>query len=101
MRCDMLDCSIGTVLDLSALGMRVSHRGYFRASRGDVLQAKIACLDGLLWVKVRVCWIKKTGFMRRIIGVEFVDLDDTAVRVIQQVAQFAGVRHVLPSSSLS
>ncbi len=96
-RCEMLRCSMGEVLDLSVLGMKVGRKGAFRRCRGDVISMTINSPNGKLKLSVQICWSIKTGFRRWTIGVQFVDLTETAEDLLKGVARFASYRRIIPN----
>lgn len=75
-------CSHGTVLDLSAGGVRLRRT---RAMSGDQV-LRLQAEDEGLTVRARVVWAQKLGFRKHEIGLEFYDLPDRAKTMIRRLA---------------
>jgi len=76
--CSHLVCRHGsrtfaTVLDMSASGLRVLRKGGCRYKAGDYLGLSLVWFDTILPAKVRIEWVRRAGFRKHLIGLEFVD----------------------------
>jgi hypothetical protein len=69
-----VECSLGSVLDISASGMRVEGNGKPIVAMGETAPITIHGFDGPFMVVCRVCWIRKTGWRVHQIGVVFVEV---------------------------
>ncbi len=79
---DMLECSLGPILDLSTGGMRLLstrnlHGKVVARLTVDQLDLKIPC---------QVAWTKKIGFRRHEIGLTFIDLEDGVSSLLARIA---------------
>lgn len=88
-RCNMLNSTLGEVLDISAAGLRVRHRGALRAGVGDCVPLTIALASSEIRVDVRIVWMRRTGFRRQEIGMEFINLDAASRSCLSDVARCA------------
>lgn len=88
-RCEMLTSSLGPLMDLSALGMRLVHVGKPAPAVNKTLLTRLNCKIGELSVEARVCWVQKVGFRRQAVGLEFVSLPQQAQTALLQIARFS------------
>jgi len=81
-----ISCSLGDIINLSASGMRV---GSARAvpQIGSPFTMVIEWSDGRLALSCVVRWIRRTGLLKREVGVEFVDLTDQQRRSLGEIAR--------------
>ena len=86
-RTDLLDCELGMVLDLSAEGMRVLHRGRCRHQVGDYLELTLRQFDIEVPVNARIVWLKETGRRKYEIGFVFTGVDAEGHEAIAHIAQ--------------
>ena len=80
-RCDMVESSLGTVLDISASGLRIGS-GLKRYKRDSVVTLEVHTHDGAFMVQARVAWSRSTGFLSSEVGLEFINLDPDARRIL-------------------
>lgn len=85
--CQEVESSLGTVLDISASGLRVG-TGLKRYKRGHVILLQVHTHDGGFAVQARVAWSRSAGFLTTETGFEFIDLSPEAQRIL-----LATVRH--------
>lgn len=86
MRCDVAVQSIGEVVDLSGTGMRVRRGGLRTYRPGTLFHARLIHDDGDLLIACRVVRVKRLGFMRCELGIEFVDQSAGSVAKLRQIA---------------
>lgn len=86
MRCDVAVQSIGEVVDLSGTGMRVRRGGLRTYRPGTCFHARLLHGEGELPIKCRVVRVRRLGFMRCELGIEFVDQSDEAIAKLRQIA---------------
>jgi hypothetical protein len=72
-RCADVECSLGTVLDISASGLRVGTGLNAPAAMSEVA-LHVVTGDGAFDVLCRVCWITRDGLLNHVMGLEFIDL---------------------------
>lgn len=80
---------LGEVLDLSASGMRVSARGARPPHYGTIMHLELKHPEGAVQVKSRVVWIKRIGFYRFEVGLEFEDVTPTTAAGLVIIARLA------------
>ena len=80
-RCLMVESSLGTVLDISASGLRVGS-GMTRYKPDSVVTLEVHTHDGRFDVQARVSWSKSTGFLSSEMGLEFIQLPPEARRIL-------------------
>jgi len=98
-RCEILQCGLGEVMDISASGMRVRHCGRRIVKEGKVLNLLLKALDRTLPVTVKVVWVKRQGFMRYSFGVEFVDMTPEQAASIASFARVVIDSRMLPDNA--
>jgi hypothetical protein len=86
-----LKCTLGTVADLSASGMRVIGR----AVPKETIEVRIVSREVDFVVGVSPVWSRKVGFMRHEMGLEFVDLDEETRRCLTQLATVHRIRRAI------
>ncbi|MEE9211460.1 MAG: PilZ domain-containing protein [Phycisphaeraceae bacterium] len=87
---DTLECSLGTVIDLSASGMRV-HRRAGRIIKPDTtITVTLQSAVGALQLKSRVVWAQKIGFWRQEIGLKFLDVSPELRTALSNLGAAAG-----------
>ena len=96
-KCDLLRCSLGEVVDLSGARMRVYYKGAPFAGNGDRIRTILDCPAGELLVNARVCWVRKLGFRRSTLGLEFVGVTHEDRMALTDIAHSAGYRRLLPT----
>ena len=89
LRCDMLSCALGDVIDLSAAGMRVHHRGWLRIKVGDETPLALCFASTQVTLLTRVVWMRRTGYRRHEIGFEFCDMSPVAQQCLLEIARCA------------
>lgn len=87
LRVAALTCTLGPVLDLSASGMRVECRGKPPIREGEAAELTMHAPFGPFTVKTRVHWIRRAGFRRYHIGLEFVDMTDEGRKALNLIAR--------------
>ncbi len=98
---EFLTCDLGDVLDISALGMRVLHRGPLHVQGGVYTQAHMVFHGEPLELQTRVCWVRKVGFRKQILGLEFIDLTSRAKTLLPQIALSVAYNPIQPSTLFS
>ena len=73
-RCALLACSLGDVLDVSATGMRIRHSGRSMRRKTRPVMVKFPMVDPGMRMECRVVWVQRAGIFRQEIGLEFIDL---------------------------
>jgi hypothetical protein len=79
---EMLYCTLGPVLDMSAGGMRVLSTKPWSGSFDVELKGS----DVALTVRVKVAWVHRLGFRRHEIGLSFVDVDDEVSTILSRIS---------------
>lgn len=81
-------CPLGEVIDLSASGMRVVGKGRPLLQVGQSGMLRVNCGDGTVSLEAQVIWVKKRGFRRHEIGLQFLNLPPGVRKALDVVAQF-------------
>ncbi len=81
-------CSLGTLLDLSASGMRLKARGTIPKT-GQIFTVTLQSVDGPVLVGCRIRWWRKCGMITKEVGVEFVDPTPAICADLGRLAQRA------------
>jgi PilZ domain len=92
MRIENLPCSLGTVLDLSASGMRVSTSKLSAKHAGEVVPVE---LNGTLHsakFMAEVTWGERVGFRKHVVGLRFLNLTEEQLRNISAIARTYAIR---------
>lgn len=98
-RCEILKCGLGEVMDISASGMRVMRYGRRVVKEGKVLCLTLKALERTLPVTVKVVWVKRQGFMRYSFGVEFIDMTPEQAASIASFARVVIDSRMLPDNA--
>ena len=98
LRCEMLRCNIGTVVDMSATGMRVRIK---RSSppKWTTRTVKLRSLDGKDRIRVRKVWIRQIDERCFELGLHFENVTMEGRERLKDIARLAGVRFRLDSHS--
>lgn len=81
LRCELMFCDFGEILDLSRTGMRVKVKGLSAYSVGQAYSLTIKGPGATFVVGAKVVWVRKTGlFNSGEMGIEFVDIPAEAQR---------------------
>jgi hypothetical protein len=100
MRCESLRCTSGRVMDLSLTGVRVRVRTLFRPSMGSKRQMVFQTAMGpSAPFRCHIQWVKRVGFLRYDLGLEFTDLDSVAKVQLAEMARVHGGRTILRDMS--
>lgn len=81
LRCELIHCDFGEVLDLSRTGMRVRLKSLTSVKKGDTYAVAINGPGARIEVGVRIVWTRKTGFLGSgEAGIEFIQISESAQR---------------------
>jgi hypothetical protein len=94
-RVEMVSSSLGDVLDVSSTGMRVRCKGGASCQKGDELVVRLEALTRPVDIKARVAWVRRTGFRRRELGLEFCEVPAEVRRELAQLARTAPLNTTL------
>lgn len=86
--CEGLTCSWGTVLDLSATGVRVQMH-LRRPSPGQMITVQMPTPMGIVSILARAAWVKSSGFLTWEAGCEFAPMSDDVKAALMAAAQAA------------
>lgn len=87
--CQETMCSLGQILDLSATGARVQCSGKPGVEPGMNIAVQVQTLDGPVDVGARVVWVRKAGWRKHLIGLQFVQVSDGARAALARLARSA------------
>lgn len=87
---DLLTCPLGSIVDLSATGLRLRCDGKPTLKTGQCLPITLQSPQSRLTLRGRVVWIRKRGFRAKSfdLGVEFIDMHPNLGRALEGLAQF-------------
>lgn len=88
-RCEQTRCTLGSVLDLSASGMRVLIKGRPRFRAGEVASMQVEIDGGALVLMAKVVWLNKVSWRRHVAGLEFVDVEPELRQRLVELARTA------------
>jgi len=81
LRCELINCELGEVLDLSKTGMRVRLKSLIAVKKGEQFAVVISGPGARVEIGVRVIWTKKSGlFSAGEAGLEFTAISEEAQR---------------------
>lgn len=84
-----ISCSLGKVLDISASGMRIIHRGLSAVNSGEQGACTVGSVHGSFSVYYRVAWARRVSLSKWELGIEFVDPTPKASEVLAHIARAA------------
>jgi len=81
LRCELINCELGEILDLSKTGMRVRLKSLIVVKKGEQFAVVISGPGARVEIGVRVIWTKKSGFFSAgEAGLEFTAISEEAQR---------------------
>lgn len=80
-----LTSNLGTVLDISASGLRVLGK---TAAEGQG-RVELTASGQSIVIPARVVWSHKVGFRKYVMGLEFIDLDEKQANKVREMATAA------------
>jgi DnaJ-domain-containing protein 1 len=85
---ESLACDLGTVIDLSAAGMRVAFSGKPPLEVGQSGKVRLRIPEGSLPVTGRAVWLRRTGFRKFEMGIEFFNVKRSISAALDSLARF-------------
>lgn len=79
-------CSLGEIVDLSPLGMRVTCQGKCLILPGQMMDLNVAFPHGPVRIKGWIRWVKKSGFLAYEAGIQFVEVAPDVAAVLAATA---------------
>jgi c-di-GMP-binding flagellar brake protein YcgR len=92
MRIENLPCSLGTVLDLSASGMRVITSKISAKQTGEVIPVELNGTHHSAKLMAEVTWGERVGFRKHVIGLHFLNLSEEQRQKIGAIARTYAIR---------
>lgn len=74
LKCELIQCELGEVLDLSRSGMRVKSKSRSGVNKGEAYSLTIVGPGSKVTVGGRVVWLKKNGLFGAELGIEFISI---------------------------
>ncbi|MFM9958029.1 MAG: PilZ domain-containing protein [Phycisphaerales bacterium] len=88
LRCELVTCDLGEVLDLSRSGMRVKLRKGVIVAHGHEVRIVISAPGSNIEVGAKVVWLKRRGlFSAGEAGIEFTGLNDDTTRAFAKLVR--------------
>lgn len=84
-----ISCSLGKVLDISASGMRIIHRGISGVNAGEQGACTVGSVHGSFSVYYRVAWSRRISLSKWELGIEFLEPTPKATEVLANIARAA------------
>lgn len=79
-------CSLGTILDLSASGLRIrSSQG--SPAIGEIVGVTLTANDEVFIFTCATRWVRRAGFFKHEVGLEFLNLSETDRRTLTTLAR--------------
>lgn len=91
-RIENLSCSLGTVIDLSAGGMRVITSRISAKKAGETIPVELSSTRHSVRILAEVMWGKRIGFRKHIVGLRFLNVSDEDRRRIGTIARAYAIR---------
>jgi len=92
-----VECSMGTVIDLSASGARVQC-SLKPPAIGSTVDLELQTLDGLMKLEAVVVWTRRTSIFKVLAGIEFRNLTPPMQRALTALARTAAQNEVVRMS---
>ena len=101
LKCELLRCSIGDVIDLSASGMRVRAWGIRGLKANEHCDIRIRCIGRMAFVvRGEIVWVKRHGFMKYEAGVHFVDVTPEQQEKLTEAARISANARVMAADEI-
>jgi hypothetical protein len=84
---NMLNCHLGSVVDISSTGVRVAGEGKIPVKRGQMVQLKLESAQQRLPVTAQVVWVKRR-FKKYTIGLRFLETSRSVTAAVESLARF-------------
>lgn len=94
-RCELLECSLGDVRDLSPTGMRVIRKARKPMKVGKVRKIKVQSLFGTIRLRAQVVWSHMSAERTNEMGLTFLDITPGQAEAIKEAAYCSSVRRAL------
>ncbi len=94
---ELLKCNLGSVVDLSASGMKVHRKSLFRP-RCRRTRVVLRTIDGVSTVPARIVRVRKIAPRTWDLGIEFVRINDRLRARLVEIARLAGARTIVNPS---
>lgn len=91
-RIEDMPCNMGTVVDLSASGIRVITNKASARKMGRTLTVKLQGPKQRIELEAEVVWVKRIGLRKHIVGLRFVEASGEQRTLIAQIARCYAVR---------
>ena len=87
LRCGMLVCELGQVVNMSASGLRIQSESNPKLKEGTRLTLTLKTQEQQVSVKVEILWSKHVSAGRYEIGAKFVDVSDALASTLGRLAR--------------
>lgn len=93
-RVELLKSNLGRVVDLSAGGMKVHCKSWFRP-RMRRTRIVLRCIDGISTIPAKIVRVKRLGPCSWELGIEFARINDKLRARLVEIARLAGARRMV------
>lgn len=84
-RAEMLQTSLGQAIDLSESGVKLERKGSFKLAPGATILISLNTPQRNLTCPARVAWVRKVGWFRSQVGLQFLDESETFRRSLREL----------------
>lgn len=88
MKCELLTCPLGTILDFSESGLRMKVPTREKLKPNQVIPLTLQSEGIRLSLWGRICWVKRRSLKHVEVGVEFVQMKPIVATALQNLARF-------------
>lgn len=85
---ESVSCDLGEVIDLSAGGMRLACKGRPPLAPGTIGRLRLRGADGAVTLTARAAWIRRCGFRKYEIGLQFLNMKPRVVAAVEALARY-------------
>ncbi|MFN0010039.1 MAG: PilZ domain-containing protein [Phycisphaerales bacterium] len=85
LRCELLTCELGAILDVSASGMRIDCGKLCPVQVGQTLPLTLRAASQSLAAIARVAWVRRSGHDTQQAGVEFVETSPAFAQALREL----------------
>lgn len=85
-KCEIVRCSVGTVVDASAGGLRIMIQERLPIKPGMHMELDLQARGNPIRVDVEVAWVKRKGLFKREIGVHFLEVSPELRKALCEIA---------------
>ncbi len=85
-RLHLIESSLGTIVDLSASGMKILARSKPPVQKGATVPLRIEGVNGPFVVMSKIVWVRRVGIFKHEVGVTFEDVNGQVRKSLSEIA---------------